>query len=952
VEDDAVFRVAGSVVSTADHLPIFGLKVHAFDRDFFREQPLGVDSTDEAGHYEIRFSRSAFSGPVLQLERAPDIFVQVLDPDGHTLVITPDSVIVDAAADVRLDLCVDYPSGKSGGPTLGVVAGRRVDLAAAAGLSIDDLMAALRHDRGMTVKFEREDLVRRALPWLFQPSGPQDDCGLGRRQAIVSMLEERGIETADIDTSDDLPSGAAINWFYTANIRVKYTTDSAYPQHRVDPATPTSDTPFTLPNGGPTVGTLRATLTGMDPANTVVAPTYVQKVGLLAEYALSRFLGAPYGFRDPRNGAARLEYRILQQPAGVVGQTSSSWSHVEVGPTNSDNQNAGTVPHEMFHQIQFRYSPSLATGPAACSWAVLEGGARMIEDSISDPRNRYVVQAGDIFGAPGNSLLDVGGVQNPIRYAFALLWKYIAEQHSTLVAPGDEPGIGVDAHRVMLERMATAQATDPGIGYTTAALRDARARLPWYGTLDQFAYYDAARRELNSHETTWGNYLVGNWLHGAANPTADKRFDYMEDEDPVGYDGTGAAGRLATKSPALLPGDTVTIGQGTSVTRNVTGHNPWAARYYELIPGSPAPRMVRVAFTASGGMSDPLLQILRLGPGSTLVDIHRSDATTYAKTINMSGLERVIVIVGSRDNGGAYTLQVEETASASDVMVTRWNTASGSEYEIDPRGWSWTWVSPDVMVDTNDDAIRDTEVLFGQNNKLKVRLRNRGNSDASNLTIRFWYQKATPYLTAGGWIPVEDAAHTVQQVTGGTLLAGETKWFSVNWAPVDDGTNHPHWCVKVEVTAPGDPNTDNKLALSNFGNVHAGTGDVLDVLLRYPEVWQAGRLDIVPRGPKWTFAAERVPRPSKTGVVTSHCACGPAIVAVIPDRAALATVRLRAAELVPWDRATRLPAPVEGTYYPVDPASLPPGVESDHLVTVAHWVDGHVVGGVTYELID
>jgi hypothetical protein len=37
------------------------------------------------------------------------------------------------------------------------------------------------------------------------------------------------------------------------------------------------------------------------------------------------------------------------------------------------------------------------------------------------------------------------------------------------------------------------------------------------------------------------------------------------------------------------------------------------------------------------------------------------------------------------------------------------------------------WVSPDIMVDTNNDNLDDTSVLFGENNKLKVRLRNRGN---------------------------------------------------------------------------------------------------------------------------------------------------------------------------------------------------------------------------------
>ena len=61
------------------------------------------------------------------------------------------------------------------------------------------------------------------------------------------------------------------------------------------------------------------------------------------------------------------------------------------------------------------------------------------------------------------------------------------------------------------------------------------------------------------------------------------------------------------------------------------------------------------------------------------------------------------------------------------------------------------------------------------------------------------------------WIPVQDVAMITQQITGETVIAGTDKWLTVNWAPVDDGTHHEHWCVKVKVTVAGEPNTDNKI---------------------------------------------------------------------------------------------------------------------------------------------
>ena len=69
-----------------------------------------------------------------------------------------------------------------------------------------------------------------------------------------------------------------------------------------------------------------------------------------------------------------------------------------------------------------------------------------------------------------------------------------------------------------------------------------------------------------------------------------------------------------------------------------------------------------------------------------------------------------------------------------------------------------------------------------------------------------------------------------------------------------------------------------------------------------------------------------------------------------PSRASFARLEVKAAdELVEWN-GQQEDGPREGTFYPVDPATLPPGVDPESLVTLAHIVDGEAVGGVTYAL--
>jgi hypothetical protein len=334
-----------------------------------------------------------------------------------------------------------------------------------------------------------------------------------------------------------------------------------------------------------------------------------------------------------------------------------------------------------------------------------EGGARFIEDSLVDRFNRYVFESQKIFENPSASLVNPKADENTtIAYAAALLWKYLAEQHSLNVTSSHEPNIGIDVYRQLLKTMATplGGSTPP---YEPAALRTACKLMPRPGNFDEFEYLDRAHTELFSNETSWGNFLLANYLHGStAAPLGDGRFNYKEDIDPVLWEEQPYVSRLATVRALIRPADDVTIGTAESILRLGGGQPAYAARYYRITPSTSAPpRSLRISLNAFGGMSDPLIQILSFGPGGVLTDISKFDQPSYTKTINLSGLSSVIVIVASRMNAGDYTATFEEVEGGADPMITRWNSVARTEYEVNPRDYSWTRSSPDLIIDNNDN---------------------------------------------------------------------------------------------------------------------------------------------------------------------------------------------------------------------------------------------------------
>jgi hypothetical protein len=164
-----------------------------------------------------------------------------------------------------------------------------------------------------------------------------------------------------------------------------------------------------------------------------------------------------------------------------------------------------------------------------------------------------------------------------------------------------------------------------------------------------------------------------------------------------------------------------------------------------------------------------------------------------------------------------------------------------------------------------------------------------------------------------------------------------------------------HFCIRAVVTAPGDPNTDNKRVLSNFGNIQVKFGRFVDIdlirrnidLIHPHEV----RLDVIPR--------------LAPGLEISSAAVAQAKTMLEPGEARREKIRLvhrplqdvyqhRPIETVRHDdpcgempRLDLQPDPLGR--YAIDDRTLPPGLSSKthSFVTLVQSVGGLPQGGVT-----
>lgn len=810
VQPAGIYRITGTIEQQSDGKPVTGLTVKVFN-DSGTGAPLARSTTDADGKYELSMDRALLPA-ALQANELQKFVIRVFNSANQVIKSPEQQIEMTSDTDARVEFQLPPSVLQQVQP---FICGYGKDATMSrmlAGLSERELSEVFRSFRSTGKAASELNASQRAvlqrLPREYNPN----TCLEGHFSSFKSNLEKRG--ERKLDRLKRALIAPLDKVFSTEHFRILYTLE--FPGG-VNGAVPEFDSPLKMPNGE-LIGYIRANV-GDLPGNKTLPPTQVQEVGLIAEHALKRFTEAPFNLRSPVAAGQKLDIYIQDIPAAGATDPDPEVNWIQINNHNSTSQNFGTVPHELFHRVQYEYNRT--SNRSGLYGVMREGGARFIEDSFNDDYNRYVFESRKIFLEPAFSLLTPPeSCSTPINYAAALFWKYLAEQVTQDTSCNREPDIGVDSYRQVLE----ATAGGPTQPYDVVHLRAACLGMTRPASFDEFRYLDGARTELESSETVWGNYLIANYVHSTdLSPFGERRFQYLEDHELVTWpliqwdddEKPIDVRRLTKLGVSIKPYNNLQINRGSSISRTIIGHLPFAATYYRITPGtSSGPRALRVSLSGFGGLNDPLVQILSFGPDGILSDISRSDRVSYARTINLSGLSGVVVIVASRAAGGDYTLKLEEVEGGADPMITRWNSGALTEYEIDPRNDAWNFKSPDLTIQDNDGLPADRGVVFAVDNKLHLRLHNRGNSRAGDVQIDLRYQTHKSRLYPDHWLPLCNSANVVQTLSGLTVEAGDKKDVTVDWSP--SVTSGQGWCVKATITAPGDLNGDNNVAIGCF----------------------------------------------------------------------------------------------------------------------------------------
>jgi hypothetical protein len=908
-----------------------GVRVVAMDADLFFDDALGRATTTADGAFEISYGTEQFRDFV---ERAPDIYLEVFDEEEQLLASTRNATIREAGSSQEIH--VQLPEDRARPPRI-EVGGVRVDRGVFEALDAADLIELTRLAVHPDKQSKHAPLLHRLSPELAIEELEAQLCFtplvqfLREAAASKRLPRDRRLELETILTGYD--PDAAYATYTCPHFTITYQ-DSGIDQ----PPTDDTGADITMPGTGVVVG---STVAGNGVSD------YIEKLCFWLENAYSIYVSPPFDLRNPAAGG-----RI---PVNVTGTSpgSASGGSMTIGRELNDDLLAAVPTHELMHLVQELYR----TAGTAGGWnpGITEGGAVLAEDVVFDTHNRYVVQAttSGTLAMPGISLKDAS-----VQYYLALLLKYVSEQDSSRVNAADEPAIGVETYRALLERF-------DADGFTDGAFAAAITALPWHQSFYELAYLDAARLDEMSSETVLGNFWLACYLKDLGTAIPDRRFDFMEDEQDatwdsifLGADTVGTLGSVAlTSTTNLTSGGSITLSSGTAAV------SPFAARFYR-VNVDPGVDTFRIQFSAGSGFAKPLVQVVLLESGGVVRDILRTDRSTWSRTIANArdgiSLDHVLIVVAGTDSGGSFALSVATAPPAPDVMMTRWHHRAGTHYEIDSFGWAWTWVSPDIWVDNDGNGLADDEVHLSQDNALFIRLRNQGHADASGIGVQFWYQDASGGLSDAAWQPVRDAAGAVRSLAGLPLAAGAVDQWSVNWAPTPSGTSH-HFCVRAVVTVPGDPNTDNKRCLSNFGNVIAAPYADVSLVRRLPHGIEDFRVDVIPRAMgRWFVSTSDVEQANRTPVaqggeqIDAFRIRRRAKIEMIPEDVEHAHVEpdFRVKRPCPGlEHATRVerrPDPLGN--YPTDPSALPPGLEDVALITVAHVLDGKAVGGFTWAI--
>ena len=905
--------IVGNVTRGRARRPVAGVRISVVDVDGETDAIGAEVVTDEKGDFEVRYGPDDFP-----MDMPPAIFLRACDEGGELLACSRRVGSRRASRRVHLHLPDLQPTVD--------VDGFALDKATLENLDQEGFLAAARLVFGLKEDAEATEFLRRLSPELELEQ-------LRGLRSLTPILElfRRIIEWKEWseETERDLDrmiltATEGTDAFHDCDpFKIHYSTAAVFPAD----AGGNIDTP----GGGQTLAAVALSAT----------PAYIQRLCFWLKWSLDHYTSPPLSLKDPAD-FGEIEVFVTDATSGYDPESDT----FKISDGLPADKLAMVAAHELMHVVQARCYNN-HTVPNTWKKPLRESGAVLIEDALFDKVNRYIWQANH-GGALSSSWQ---GATTGKGYKACLLLKYLAEQQSASVELANEPKIGVETYRALLEECAAN-------GYSTKSLRSAITGLPWYQTFHRFKYLDpeddgGGELDETSSETLLGNFWLALYLKDFPIANQDQRFSFKEAGDKSIFDtdkGTLEQPALGEKLDELrLWGDEDTVSPGDpalfpNVGAGNNTFNPFSALHYKVNVDAEIDTL-RLDFKWDESRS--LVQAVLIEEDKVVRDILRSDKKEWSRTIanerNGKKLNHILVVVAGGDGKAVFDLALAETDPAPDVMVTKWHHVAGTHYEINSKDWAWTWVSPDIWVDNNNDNQADDVVNLSVDNKLKIRLRNQGHADAEDVEVEFWYQDAAGGLSDDAWQPVKDQNGAVQKVTGLAIAAGTEATASVNWAPAQSGTS-THFCIRAAVTSPGDPNTDNKRCLSNFGNVLTGLAPFNVPMMRHDPEFRPPhfRIDAIPRAKgRW--------RVNKRDLAAARRRDGPdpdePVVDVIRIEPALGDLPQRHPRFRQGERA-----PDPHGNYPTNPDALPPGLKDVPLVTLVQRLGPDIIGGFTWAI--
>jgi hypothetical protein len=721
--------------------------------------------------------------------------------------------LIDPATGALLHTVATAPCDKGAagffrfGPELLGIAGRRISLGTAIGTQDDSVAAVIPvtvppAGRSLDLRFvlppisnapalavadrDAEACGACALPRLFQvvaapqPDHHQGSTGVGasphRRRMLRALPAGPAIDPVE---ANRLPPDSEWRSFRSGGIQVDYAVAGPHALSPEQLAPPAAPRPV---EGGALV------------VNDV--PEHVQLAAIAASRAEETFCGL-WGLRAAAaGGLLRVRLCAFDTP-GVYGETRAAWDHVRINLRNGAEQNDGTIAHEVFHRVQYRYNAS-DHPDAELHRAIREGGATLAEECVTPDANRYVLRAMTYFARPWIPIAAprTNGASQP--YAAALLWRYLEEQRPGRAAAErrNAQGPGLAVMDMILNATATIDATDDGGGPAEQGYRFAALRRRLIGTVRFHAWQRLADPDATPActDTLYGNWLLVNALTRRAADVADPRFRYAEWNVPTArFVSQGGQPipptRLVDLRRPVMEGDAVGLVPGRTVILPQDAELPmWSARYF-LLRGE---GLACLRLSSPPNDDPPIVQLARMTAGGRLF-IDRAEGNACSFRIRLDAEDDLMVVVASRTQAFRFLLEAWLGEHQPLPFITPWNAAPGTRHETDPDERPWDWTSPDIAL-----ADPATGALARAPQAIRVRVRNHGNASLSGARVRLsgaaLPDRSAPFafrpLLAPDGTPAEAAVPEVAP-DGDAIV-------TIAWLP-DAASDAAHWLVRASV---------------------------------------------------------------------------------------------------------------------------------------------------------